>query len=432
MISDDTIVAISSAVGPAARMIVRLSGPAAWNIVSKFAPVSISATPGSVLRTSLLIDDLAFPATLYLFRSPRSATGEDVVEIHLPGNPLLARMLLDAAIIAGARSAGPGEFTSRAYFNGRLDLAAAEGVAAVISAQSERELDAARRLMSGELSRRLAPTMELLAETLALIEAGIDFAGEEITVLDEERTKERIGRIDQALSKLLAESERFENLSHEPRIVLVGRPNAGKSTLLNALAGIDRAIVSPHAGTTRDVLTASLMLRRGSVTIADAAGLQETEAADEIAQQMRVASINAVQSADVVVLVRESGDVAAEITLPVTPSLRVASKIDLPGERWGDLGVSALTGEGVGDLRDRLDMLAFGDASAGSTLALTVRHLKCVEEARAALHRADISSEAELIALELREALDQLGEILGSITPDDVLGRIFSKFCIGK
>jgi tRNA modification GTPase len=174
------------------------------------------------------------------------------------------------------------------------------------------------------------------------------------------------------------------------------------------------------------------MLRRGRVTIADLAGLEETEAGDEVAQQMRAASIKAVQSADIVVLIRESGDIAAEIALPVEPSLRVCTKIDLPGERWGDLGVSALTSEGLQELVDRLDLLAFGDASTGSTLALTVRHLKCVEDARAALHRADIAGEAELIALELREALDQLGEILGSITPDDVLGRIFSKFCIGK
>jgi tRNA modification GTPase len=322
MISDDTIVAISSAVGPAARMIVRLSGPAALSIASNFAREISAAAPATATRLRLRVNDLAFPATVYCFHGPHSATGEDVVEIHLPGNPLLARMLLDAAVAAGARPADPGEFTSRAYFNGRLDLAAAEGVAAVIAAQSDRELNAARRLLSGELSRRLGPTMDDLAQTLALVEAGIDFAGEEITVLDDRQARARIRRIDSQLATLLAESSRFEKLSHEPRIVLIGRPNAGKSTLLNVLAGADRAMVSPAAGTTRDALSATVMLGRGRVTVVDVAGLEENGDPDQVSRQMHAAAVRAAQTADVLVLVREVTDSRPDIALPVVPHLR--------------------------------------------------------------------------------------------------------------
>jgi tRNA modification GTPase len=221
-------------------------------------------------------------------------------------------------------------------------------------------------------------------------------------------------------------------LSHEPRIVLVGRPNAGKSTLLNALAGTSRAIVSPMAGTTRDALSASVNLHRGIVTVVDVAGLEESQPEDEIGRQMHAAALRSVSTADVVVLVREFSDSRAEISLPVEPHLRIRSKVDLATEPPADLCVSALSGVGMQGLRDRLDGLAFGPTSAGSSLALNARHIRCVEQALSALVRAAAAGAAELIALELREALDALGEILGAITPDDVLGRIFSKFCIGK
>jgi tRNA modification GTPase len=432
MFSDDTIVAISSAVGPAARMIVRMSGPAAQRIAAGFSQEISGFPAGSATRANLRIGGLEFSATVYSFRAPRSATGEDVVEIHLPGNPFLARMVLDCAIAAGARAAEAGEFTARAFFNGRIELSAAEGVSAVISAQNERELTAARRLLAGELSHRLAPIMALLAQTLALVEAGIDFAGEEITVLDRGQTRERIGRIDVELTGLLTESSRFEALSHEPRIVLVGRPNAGKSTLLNTLAGFDRAIISPIAGTTRDVLSAGVMLGRGRVTLIDAAGLDEGLARDEVSRQMARASLSAVETADVVVLVREVVDGRPDIALPRQPHLRINSKADLSRAPVEGLCVSAQMGDGIQQLRSQLDRLAFGPASAVPTLALNARHLHSIAQAQSALRRADAQVDAELIALELREALDSLGSILGTVTPDDILGRIFSSFCIGK
>ncbi len=199
------------------------------------------------------------------FAGPHSYTGEEIVELHLPGNPLLARMLLEELIANGARAAEAGEFTARAYFAGKIDLTQAEGVAAAVHAQGEAELNASRQLLAGELTRRLKPLSDLMAETLALVEAGIDFVEEGISFLPADELRRRIGRIDDALEVIVRESARFERVSHEPTVVLAGRPNAGKSTLLNCLAGRTRAVVSATAGTTRDAIRAEVVLPRGVV-----------------------------------------------------------------------------------------------------------------------------------------------------------------------
>jgi tRNA modification GTPase len=471
--ADDTIVAISSAVGPAARMIVRVSGPESHRIATTIA--SALPPPGSALRCQLRFADLTTPGWVYLFAGPRSYTGEDLVEFHITGNPLLARLLLDAIVALGARHAEAGEFTARAYFAGRMDLAEAEGVAATIGAHSEQELRAARQLMAGELSRRLRPAMDAAAETLALVEAGIDFSEEDVSFISGDEIDRRVGEIDALLDDLVSGSARFEPQAHEPTFVLVGGPNAGKSTLLNALAGRERAVVSPVAGTTRDILSAEVRLRRGIVRVSDVAGIEEalsspvpSDPSADIERQMQQQARRALESADRVILVREVGDQHEVLQLPREADVVVRTKTDLVGatlvspsgvREEGDTGVapthaadrnpagrhlaagaihvSAKTGEGMGELREALDRLAFGETSGGgaSSLALNARHLGSIAEARSALSRArSIARDggAELIALELRESLDALGRVLGQVTPDDVLGRVFATFCIGK
>ena len=272
---------------------------------------------------------MRIPATLYRFCAPRSYTGEDIIEFHIPGNPLLTQMLLEELMKHGARAAEPGEFTARAYFNGRLDLTQAEGVAAAISAHSERESAAARRLLGGELTRRLEPIIELVAQTLALIEAGIDFSEEDVSFLSPTEAHSRIERAAAQLRGLLAESVRFERLANEPMVVLAGRPNAGKSTLLNALAGNRRAIVSPLAGTTRDVVWSSVQLPRGAVRITDIAGLDEADPAGDLEQQMHRQAMRAVESADVLVLVIDGTDGRSPIPLRCAVDLIAYSKLDL-------------------------------------------------------------------------------------------------------
>ena len=509
MITDDTIAAISSAVGPGARIIVRITGASCFSVAAQIG-VPSETIAGSARHSTIRFAELQFPAWVYGFRGPRSYTGEDLIEFHIPGSPVLAKMLLQELFRLGARPAEPGEFTARAYFNGRMDLTAAEGVAATITAGNEQELSAARKLLAGELARRLAPAMELLADTLALVEVGIDLSEEDVSFLSAGETEHRLRRADEILEKLLTESSRFERLAHEPQVVLVGRPNAGKSTLLNALAGRERAVVSPVPGTTRDVISADVTLKRGVIRLTDVAGIDEDTqpAFDDIDRQMREHALRAVDAADVVALVRDSTDDRPPLQTRRAPALVIHTKSDLlatsgtPGEssrgtaapggvdcgtaapgcdsyveqppsavfdrrskffanrsklsaRGGshpkaaaaqtnahssaetaaEIVVSALTGSGLTALRDRLDSLCFGESYANAGLALNLRHVRAVTDARESLRRALSHSDGagpEILALEIREALDYLGSVLGRLTPDDVLGRIFSGFCIGK
>jgi tRNA modification GTPase len=441
MFLDDTIVAISSAVGRAGRMVLRFSGPAS-RAIAKGLGIETATKAFSATRCQLRFAELSCPAWVYAFVGPASYTGQDLIELHVPGNPLLARMMLDWIVNQGARIAEAGEFTARAYFNGKLDLAQAEGVAAAISAQSRQHLAAARQLMAGELARRLRPAMELLAESLALVEAGIDFADEGIQFLSPGNAAERIDLILEQIKSLVSESGRFEKLTHEPTIVLAGRPNAGKSTLANVLAGRSRSIVSPRPGTTRDALSVEIALARGVARIIDVAGLEDSgeparsQPRQDVERQMQASAGRAVEQADVLVLVRESTDERPDVALPRPPDLRVASKTDLLGKLPVEseaIPISATTGLGMNVLRAALDRTAFGSDAPGASLALTSRHLQSLDEARIALSRArDVANSPELLAAELRGALDALGQILGVVTPDDILGKIFSKFCIGK
>ena len=473
MISDDTIVAFSSTVAPAARIILRLSGSRAWALAEalgatdlaaggvRYAHLSIAAKPGGQTIGAKL------PCLTVAFQQPRSYTGEDLIELHLPGNPLLARMILEDLTARGARPAEPGEFTARAYFNCKIDLAEAEGVAAVIAAHSEAELRGARQLLSGELARRLLPAMDLLAETLALLEVGIDFSEEEVTFLTPADLHERVRRIDRWLESLMEESTRFDRLAHEPTTVLVGRPNAGKSTLLNALAGARRAVVSEVAGTTRDALVAEVSLRRGMIRLIDVAGLEvDSEAADtdespqaEIARQMRARALRTLEQADFAIYVRDVTDTRPPIEIARPVDLHVGTKSDLAAvqteleqhpARQGAAGqheslqheavqpaprvtVSARTGANLSDLKDQLDALTFGASAPTVELALTSRHIAALSSARQSLARAGTQvDQPELTAVDLREALENLGQILGHISPDELLGKIFSRFCIGK
>jgi len=462
---NDTIVAVSSAAGHAPVGIVRLSGPGALAIAERLCclggrDIRLLAG-GSRFPADVAVGaETRLPATVYLFRAPRSYTRQDLVEIHTVGSPAALDWLKCAAVYYGAIAAQPGEFTARAFLSGRLALSEAEGVAALIRAQSDTQLRASRRLLDGALHRHVEDVRDTLAELLALVEADIDFAEEPIEFITPESLRQRLESLSARLGELLAGGCTQEQLDALPRILLLGPPNAGKSSLMNALTGIPRALCAPIAGTTRDVLSASMRLGRAEVIVLDAAGIDQSE--DTLMAQARTRTLAAAERVDLVCLVidltaPEEDPIAQTIASLSLPRVVVAlNKSDLvPGEvvesaldHWRSRAigpvhaVSALERVGVDGLRR-----AFADGlgetpvtTAGEGIALTQRQQSAIHEARDAIARTAVISQsatetidcAETIAFELREALDALGAVTGAVTTDDLLARVFANFCIGK
>jgi len=470
----DTIVALATPDAPASRAVVRCSGGQAIDIArtllvscaprddqpfeSRTRPKQETSTPralsAGVHEARIQLAGLNVPGRLYISVAPASYTGEDSVEYHVPGNPVLVKLLLGELHRLGARPAHPGEFTARAYFNGRLNLTQAEGVAAMISARSEDELRAARRLASGELSKHVSVLLNQIAETLALVEVGIDFVDEDVEFISRDDLRVRCAEASADLSQLLAGSDRFERLSHVPSAVLVGRPNAGKSTLLNALHEDRRAVVSAVAGTTRDGLSVELVLEHGLLRLIDLPGLDDSEvrttpddsldAIEQVSLDMQSHAQLAMESADFVILVRATDDDRNLLQIARDPDLVVVTKCELapvlPADQQTGVGVSVHTGRGIDSLRESLNAMAFEGRSSGGDLALTTRHVTHIERAKSTIDDAiavlvyhpTSPLPTELIAAHLREALTILGEIVGEVSPDEVLGKIFSRFCIGK
>ena len=435
----DTIAAIATTTG-GIRAIVRTSGPHAIDALERLSGTRSSG------KVQISIDDLpAVEICVLLFHAPRSATGEDVVEYHMTGNTYLVGKFMENLLLIGLRQAEPGEFTARALFTGKLDLTAAEGVAATIAATQRQQLDASRQLLKGELSARIVPQIDALAQALALTEVGIDFTEEDVVFLSQEDAKNRVSLIRRSLHELMVQSPRFELVGREASVVLVGRPNAGKSTLFNALVGHERAVVSPISGTTRDAIEALAELPCGRVRLIDVAGLDEGLQSDNthVDRQMRERAREAVSRADVVVLVVSVEDEGDALELDRKADIVVRSKHDLrPGlgsfENAGEreLFVSAQDETGVILLKAALDEICFGAAAgrSASAVSLNARHRSELTACIDALDRSitALDQGAEFFAFELREALDCLGRIVGTVSADDVLGRVFSSFCIGK
>lgn len=482
---DDTIVAISTAAGSAGRAIVRVSGPDAAALAERVFRIvqrhSSEGSPGGASSLEQLpgfravdgivrLGGIEVPARAYVFRGPRSYTRQDVIELHVPGPAVLAAAMAEELTAAGARPAGPGEFTARAFFSGRIDLSQAEAVADVIDAADASQLRAAAAALGGQIQRLCQVAADELADVLAGVEAAIDLADEAIELDAPAGLAARLDAQARHLAGLAEQAAHMPETAQRPRVVLAGRPNVGKSSLLNALTGSDRAIVSALAGTTRDVLSAPLNLpRAGTVVLQDAAGF--ARARDSLEAAADSAARRAVAAADILLLVSDlsAGDTQADADLltdlrqvnPRCPLRLVANKCDLVGTDAarrlaalptsdalagtrtdaGALRTSARTGEGLAELRDWLDeCLDVQAPRSGQALALHQRQRRCLVEAAQAAARAaellapadTVADVAELAAVELRYSLAQLGQISGQVVSEDVLGRIFARFCVGK
>jgi tRNA modification GTPase len=428
---EDTIIALASAPGPGTRAIVRLSGPHARQLLNAITD-EIPQQRGVQTR-SLRLPDVhgTLPADVYYMPGPHSYTGQDCAEIHTISSPPLVDLLIATLLSAGGRSAKAGEFTMRAFLAGKKDLTQAEAVLAVIEAGDRGELTQALAHLAGGITQPLHGLRDDLLNLLADVEAGLDFAEEDITFVD---TKEVLLRLGAGMAQLINVQRQLvdRSMSGKPyRVALIGAPNAGKSSLFNSLAGHATALVSPVAGTTRDYLTVTLSLDGVTVELIDTAGMQT--ATDTIEVQAQGFSQQQAHEADL-----RLWCIAADVLNNVRPheeSLVVWTKCDRATGSYDGLATSALTGHGIAELRTVLREKA--KAARTPALAPSIsrcrHHLdQCLTHLRAVHHTVLFEEPAEIMALELRLALDQLGEMVGAIYTDDLLDRIFSRFCIGK
>ncbi len=388
------------------------------------------------------------------FPAPHSYTGEDVLELHGHGGPVLAESLVTRALELGARRALPGEFTQRAYLNHKLDLAQAEAVADLIAAGSEAAARAALRSLQGEFSARVNALDEALATLRAHVEACIDFPSEEIDFLSAAALGRRLAEVSAQCQNLQAVARQGRLLSEGLTVVIAGAPNAGKSTLLNRLSGHEAAIVTDIPGTTRDVLRERIQIEGVPLLLLDTAGLRESADAIE-AEGMRRARAAMSDADHVLFLIDAQLDPQAHSFAAERPRLPAGvpvtllyNKMDLPGARAGDgtgtasvpgcaaLAISARSGAGLDALRRHLLDAAGYNPGEGGTLSARSRHLEALRQTAAHLNAAESqrleAGAGELVAEELRAAQRALGEITGQSTADELLGRIFGSFCIGK
>jgi tRNA modification GTPase len=463
--SIDTIVAVSTPPGRGGIGIVRLSGPLAASIATQLVRLRQPLEHGRARLADVLDtgDDLDAAdsgvdegrideAVVTFFGAPHSYTSEDLVEIAAHGSPVVLELLLGRAMKLGARLARPGEFTERAFLSGKLDLTQAEAVRDLIEAQTLTQARQAASQMGGALSRRVGPVKQALVELIALLEAGIDFAEDDVEVTPEAEIARRIGELTPPLSALEASFARGRIVHDGLTLAIVGRPNVGKSSLFNCLVERDRAIVTATPGTTRDTVSERISLEGIPLELVDTAGLREgLHGSLEEAEQLGIRrSREALADAALVVVVLDATEALNDeerrllAAVEGRPALVAVNKSDLmeAGRALPDcaglptLATSALTGDGIAELRKRILELATGGAAAEPGILTSLRHQQAIAAALAALADAAQANASsiphEMILLDLYRALWALDSLTGQTTPDDILNLIFSTFCIGK
>ena len=459
---DETIVAIATPAGRGGIGVVRLAGAEARAIAVPMLRLKREMEPGCAIFGELVEPD-SEPGSerdiridevvVTYFAKPHSYTTDDIVEISAHGSPVVLRHIVELCLARGARLAEPGEFTMRAFLNGRLDLTQAEAVRDLIDSQTLFQAKVAARQLGGALSHRISPIKRSLVELIALLEAGIDFAEDDVSVAADAVILQRIANIKEPLRELAA-TFTFGKIVHQGlTLAIVGRPNVGKSSLFNRLVERERAIVTAQPGTTRDLVSETVAIGGIPVELVDTAGIRL--ARDEAESMGIRKSMEALAEADLVlVVVDQTQDLTREDTELLSqvggrPLIVVANKVDLMGEglraaarellsERESISTSALTGEGIGELREAILRHVGGELAvqAEGGLLTSVRHRKLVDGALAALDGAENAVAGrvphEMLLLDLYGALRPLDEITGATTTDDILNLIFGTFCIGK
>lgn len=454
---DDTIAAISTPLGEGGLAVVRLSGPGALKVADAcFTPLGkISRLPsaapthtlhyGKIARRGAVVDEVL----LAVLRAPRTFTREDMVEISCHGGLLPAKLILDTVLENGARLAEPGEFTKRAFLNGRIDLTQAEAVADLIHSRTELALTAANEQLAGKLAQRINQLRDEMVKTLAHIEAHIDFPDEDIAPDTKDQLLKRLELATAFMDQLLRTASEGQILRRGIRAAIVGRPNVGKSSLLNQLLGRDRAIVSPIAGTTRDTIEETTNIRGLPIVFIDTAGLRQS--GDAIEQEGIRRSRETLAKAELILHVLDASEpwaaedeiylaeFASKKRILVRNKVDLTARLSLPAHLTDTvLDVCCLTGQGLESLKDAIKKIVWAGEIRAEMLEVMInsRHQNALQRARESTLRtiealrSDLT--LELVAMDLRIATNAVGEIVGKTTTEDLLDSIFSQFCLGK
>jgi tRNA modification GTPase len=450
-LSEETIAAVATPSGVGAVSIIRVSGPQSFSAVDSIfiGKTKISSAQSHTIHygkiadsENIFIDDVL----VSVFHKPNSYTGEDSIEINTHGNPLICKKIIELLLDKGVRLAEPGEFTKRAFLNNKIDLAQAEAVVDVINSRTDASLRGARNQLDGILSKKVQELRNSLIDASSFVELELDFAEEDLEFVNRQDLLNKINSIIQKIEKLLETYSFGKTLKEGINVALVGKPNVGKSSLLNYILKESRAIVSHIPGTTRDIIREDVSIDGILFRMYDTAGIRQSH--DEIEKEGVERSREAVRNSDIVLLI---DDVVQNGSLEIYNEvmnlssnqkvIKVLNKIDLITDykkKNADIFISALTGDGINTLFEKLKDTAFGSSnySEKSAIVSNIRHFQCLKEAKNHLLNSLKSIEeklsGEFISLDLRTAANSLGEIIGEVTSEDILNNIFMKFCIGK
>jgi len=451
----EPIAAIATPIGEGGIAVVRVSGKNVIPIINEaFRGTDLTKQESHTVHYGKLVDqndEIVDEVLITLFHSPKSYTGEETIEISCHGGVLVTQDVLETVLSLGVRSAEPGEFTQRAFLNGKMELSQAEAVADLIHAKSQKAIDAAQQQLEGRLGEHIKQFRQQIIDATAMVELELDFVEEDVEFANKDELERLLKELDSEIDKLLATYETGRLVKHGVRTVFIGLPNAGKSTLLNTLVGKDRAIVTDIAGTTRDTIDVDWSYDGIRFKLTDTAGLRETE--DVIEAEGVKRSQKAFEEADLVVYLKdlsrqitadERGDIAKfQKNAGDTPFVLIGTKndiaLDFKDERLDyDLKISALEGERIDELKKLMKQRSLENKhyDSSSLLVTSSRHRNALEKAQenvqSALRALDQGMTGDFLSIDLRSALKDLGAITGEITNEDILDSIFSRFCIGK